>query len=167
MNILAVILLALVSAVGGYFYGESEGRSVEKAYWVDKDRQRVSDEKVSILAADEKNKNAEKIRNAQIKIERDERESKYDQLKEKYDKVIADGRLNRSSGGLRVSNSICDGFASGIKVPGASGDVKEEGARLPRNVEEALYRFAEDRDKIIIDFESFKNEVRISKCFAG
>ncbi|NDI85046.1 hypothetical protein [Undibacterium crateris] len=163
--ILIIIAISICSYSAGEYFGGIAGMEREKASWEKKDRDRILRESLALVEKDAQNKAEEAIKAGKIKQERLNREEMYGALKTKYDKVIADGRTS-IIGGLRVPKSICEGFAAGVEGASTGGDVEKTTTRLPRDVEERLYRFAEDRDKIIIDFESFKNEVRISKCFA-
>jgi len=83
---------------------------------------------------------------------------------EKFTNYVADVRAGRVAG-LRINKaSICTARAE--EATSTSGTVEETTVRLPRAIEEGLFRFADDRDKIIADFEAFKQEVRTAKCFA-
>jgi hypothetical protein len=83
---------------------------------------------------------------------------------EKFTNYVADVRAGRVAG-LRINKaSICTARAE--EATSTSGTVEETSVRLPRAIEEGLFRFANDRDQIILDFEAFKQEVRIAKCFA-
>jgi hypothetical protein len=83
---------------------------------------------------------------------------------EKFTNYVADVRAGRVAG-LRINkNSICTARAE--EAARASGNEEEKTVRLPRAIEEGLFRFANDRDQVIMDFEAFKQEVRIAKCFA-
>lgn len=83
---------------------------------------------------------------------------------EKFTAYVNDVRIGRIAG-LRINKpSVC---ATGFeKAASTRGVVEEETIRLPRTIEEGLFRFAHDRDKIIMDFEAFKQDVRIAKCFS-
>lgn len=83
---------------------------------------------------------------------------------EKFEAYVADVRAGRIAG-LRITKAnICP--TTRTEVAGTSGTQDQETVRLPREIEEGLFRFADDRDKIIFAFEAFKQEVRIAKCFA-
>ena len=96
-----------------------------------------------------------------------ERQHHADQIakhEEKFNRYVADVRAGRIAG-LRVQRSdLCT--ANNSKAESTSGTIEATTVRLPREVEEGLFRFAHDRDQIILDFEAFKNEVRTAKCFA-
>lgn len=82
---------------------------------------------------------------------------------EKFNQYVSDVRAGRIAG-LRIPRgNLCT--AGTEKAPSPSGVVEETTVRLPREIEEGLFRFANDRDQIIADFESFKQEVRIAACF--
>ena len=82
----------------------------------------------------------------------------------KFNQYVADVRAGRIAG-LRIPRAnLCT--AGTEKAPSPGGAVEEKTVRLPREIEEGLFRFAHDRDQIIADFESFKHEVRLAKCFA-
>lgn len=96
----------------------------------------------------------ERESHAQAKIDHDK----------KFNDYVADVRAGRVPG-LRINrSSLCT--AQGEKASSTSGAVEETTVRLPRAIEKSLFRFADDRDQIILDFESFKQEVRLAKCFA-
>jgi hypothetical protein len=100
----------------------------------------------------------------QLKKERDHHAIEIAKHEEKFNRYVADVRAGRIAG-LRVTRTdLCT--ASTEKAASTSGTVQEPTVRLPREVEEGLFRFAHDRDQIILDFEAFKQEVRIAKCFA-
>lgn len=160
--LLSIVLVGFVA----YGAGRDDGAKIERASWQKKEIIRIDAEKLAVIEADEKNKIQEQERDRALKIEREKHESEKSTLQAKYQKLIDDSRANRISGGLRVPKTICTEFAKGVENSSTSGTLETETARLPREVEEGLYRFAEDRDQIILDFESFKEEVRISKCFA-
>jgi hypothetical protein len=83
---------------------------------------------------------------------------------EKFNRYIADVRAGRIAG-LRINRTdLCT--AGTEKTTSTSGAIEATTVRLPREVEEGLFRFAHDRDQIILDFETFKQEVRLAKCFA-
>lgn len=83
---------------------------------------------------------------------------------EKFNQYVSDVRAGRIAG-LRIPRSdLCT--AGSEKASSPSRVVEETTVRLPATIEEGLLRFAHDRDQIIADFESFKQEVRIAKCFA-
>lgn len=80
----------------------------------------------------------------------------------KFNNYVADVRAGRVSG-LRINRgSVC---AAREEAARATGNEEETTVRLPREIEEGLFRFAHERDQIILDFEAFKQEVRIAKCF--
>lgn len=82
----------------------------------------------------------------------------------KFNNYVADVRAGRVPG-LRIARSgLCPVRTE--EAPSTSGIVEEATVRLPDAIEEGLFRFAHDRDEIIADFESFKQEVRLAKCFA-
>lgn len=97
---------------------------------------------------------AERVKNALLKQEHEA----------KFNKYVADVRAGRVPGLYINRNSVCAARSEEAKSTGRIE--KSEEIRLPRGVEEGLFRFANDRDKIIIDFEAFKQEVRIAKCFS-
>lgn len=99
-----------------------------------------------------------------LKTERENHAKTKNELDAKFNNYVADVRAGRVAG-LRIKrDSVCPSGAE--KAPSTSGVVEETTVRLPREIEEGLFRFAHDRDQIIADFESFKQEVRIAKCFA-
>lgn len=82
---------------------------------------------------------------------------------EKFEAYVADVRAGRIAG-LRINKAnICP--AAREEVAGAGRNENQETVGLPREIEEGLFRFADDRDKIIFAFEAFKQEVRIAGCF--
>lgn len=100
----------------------------------------------------------------QLAIERKERQDEKIKHEEKFNKYVADVRAGRVSG-LRIrKDSVCP--ARTEEIARTSGNAEEKTTGLPREVEEGLFRFAHDRDEIIMAFEEFKQEVRIAKCFA-
>lgn len=100
----------------------------------------------------------------QLAIERKERQDEKIKHEEKFNKYVADVRAGRVSG-LRINkSSVCS--ARTEEAARTSGNEEEKTVRLPRAIEEGLFRFAHDRDQVIMDFEAFKQEVRIAKCFA-
>lgn len=100
----------------------------------------------------------------QLKIERENHAKTKTELDAKFNQYIADVRSGRIAG-LRIHRSdLC--AARTEETASTSGVVEEASIRLPREIEEGLFRFAHDRDEIIADFESFKQEVRLAKCFA-
>jgi hypothetical protein len=100
----------------------------------------------------------------QLKKERDHHAIEIAKHEEKFNRYVADVRAGRIAG-LRVTRTdLCT--ASAEKATGTSGTIEDKTVRLPRAIEEGLFRFAHDRDQIILDFEAFKQEVRIAKCFA-
>ena len=100
----------------------------------------------------------------QLKKERDNHANEIAKNEEKFNKYVADVRAGRIAG-LRITRTdLCTSSAE--KTASTSGTVEEASVRLPRAIEEGLFRFAHDRDQIIIDFEAFKQDVRIAKCFA-
>lgn len=95
----------------------------------------------------------ERESHAQAKIDHDK----------KFNDYFADVHAGRVPG-LRINRgSVC--AAGAEKTADTSGNEEEKTVRLPREIEEGLFRFADDRDQIILDFESFKQEVRLAKCF--
>lgn len=103
------------------------------------------------IATDLKN---ERANHAKTKVE----------LDAKFNNYVADVRAGRVAG-LRINkSSVCP--ARTEETARASGNEEEKTVRLPRAIEEGLLRFAHDRDQIIADFESFKQEVRLARCFA-
>lgn len=129
--------------------GRMEGRS--KAKSVSDAAVKKRDNEFKQIATDLKN---ERANHAKTKVEFDA----------KFNNYVADVRAGRVAG-LRIKrDSLC---ASGAeKASSTSGIVQEATVRLPATIEEGLLRFAHDRDQIIADFESFKQEVRLAKCFA-
>lgn len=100
----------------------------------------------------------------QLKKERVDHAYEIAKHEEKFNKYVSDVRAGRIAG-LRVTRTdLCPARAE--EATSTSGTVEETSVRLPREVEEGLFRFAHDRDQIIIDFEAFKQEVRVAKCFA-
>lgn len=82
---------------------------------------------------------------------------------EKFNRYVSDVRAGRIAG-LRIPRGdLCT--AGSEKAQSPSGTVEETTVRLPAVIEEGLFRFANGRDQIIFDFESFKQEVRLAKCF--
>ncbi len=168
-----LVLFALVLGGSNYWShssgvsdGIANGRKLEHAEWVEKESVRISTEKDAIIVADKKNKEAERLKSEALAIERKANEERISKLEDKYERLLADSRT-RSGVGLRIDKrSICGGAPARIETSGTSGVVQETGARLPREIEQGLYEFARDRDKIILDFEAFKQEVRIAGCFA-
>ena len=99
-----------------------------------------------------------------LKAERENHEKSKTALDAKFNQYVADVRSGRIAG-LRIARSgLCP--ARTEEAPSSSGVVEEASVRLPATIEEGLFRFAHDRDQIIADFESFKTEVRLAKCFA-
>lgn len=99
-----------------------------------------------------------------LKSERENHAKTKNELDAKFNNYVADVRAGRVAG-LRIARSgLCP--ARTEEAPSTSGIVEEATVRLPANIEEGLFRFAHDRDQIIADFESFKQEVRLAKCFA-
>jgi hypothetical protein len=99
-----------------------------------------------------------------LKIERENHAKTKVEFDAKFNNYVADVRAGRVPG-LRINrSSVCPSGAE--KTASAAGDVEEKTVRLPAAIEEGLLRFAHDRDQIILDFESFKTEVRVAKCFA-
>lgn len=97
---------------------------------------------------------SERLKNELFKNEQDK----------KFNDYVADVRSGRVAG-LRITrNSVC--ASDGQEVATTAGNEDKTTVRLPAAIEEGLFRFAHDRDKIIIDFEAFKQEVRTAKCFA-
>lgn len=168
-------LILILLVIGGSNYwshssgltkGIEQGRKLENAEWVVKENKRIAAEKNAVIEADKKNKLAEQKKNEALANERKSHEERISKLEDKYDRLLADSRARRGVG-LRIDKaSICGTTAAGVEAPSPSGVVQEASARLPREVEQGLYEFARDRDKIILDFEEFKQEVRISGCFA-
>ena len=96
----------------------------------------------------------ERLKNELFKTEHDK----------KFNKYVADVRAGRVPGLYINRNSVCAARSEETK---STGRVEEsETARLPRETEEGLFKFGHDRDQVIKDFEDFKQEVRIAKCFA-
>lgn len=94
-------------------------------------------------------------------------ESQNEISKLKQEKAFADYKSDVRAGrvpGLYINkNSIC---ASGSgKAGSASGDEKSESVRLPTKIEEDLFEFGQDRDRIIADFNDFKAHVKRSGCY--
>lgn len=101
---------------------------------------------------------------ADLKTERENHAKSKVEFDAKFNNYVADVRAGRVAG-LRIKrDSVCAGGAE--KTAGTSGIVEETTVRLPREIEEGLFKFGNDRDKVIKDFEDFKQEVRIAKCFA-
>lgn len=99
-----------------------------------------------------------------LKTERENHAKTKNELDAKFNNYVADVRAGRVPG-LRIKrDSVCAGGAE--KAPSTSGIVEETTVRLPREIEEGLFKFGHDRDQIIADFESFKQEVRLAKCFS-
>lgn len=99
-----------------------------------------------------------------LKAERKSHEKTKSELDAKFNDYVASVRAGHVAG-LRIDrSSLCS--ASREETAGTSGNEEEKTVRLPRAIEEGLLRFAHDRDQIISDFESFKQEVRLAKCFA-
>ncbi len=100
----------------------------------------------------------------QLETERKERQNEKIKHEEKFNKYVSDVRAGRIAG-LRVTRAdLCT--ANTEEATSTIGTIEDKTVRLPREVEEGLFRFAHDRDQIILDFEAFKQEVRIAKCFA-
>ncbi len=100
----------------------------------------------------------------QLAIEKKERQNEKIEHEEKFNKYVSDVRAGRVAG-LRIrKDSVCP--ARTEEIARTSGNAEEKTIGLPREVEEGLFRFAHDRDEIIMAFEEFKQEVRIAKCFA-
>jgi len=102
----------------------------------------------------------------QLKTERTNRENDKAEHDKKFTQYVADARAGRIPGfnGLRVDrSSICAPRTE--ETAGTGRNENQTTARLPGAIEEGLFRFANDRDKIIADFEAFKQEVRIAGCF--
>lgn len=101
---------------------------------------------------------------ADLKTERENHAKTKVEFDAKFNNYVADVRAGRVAG-LRINrSSVC--AAGREETTRASRDEEKTTVRLPREVEEGLLRFAHDRDQIILDFEAFKQEVRIAKCFA-
>lgn len=97
---------------------------------------------------------SERAKNAQLEIAHNE----------KFNAYVADVRAGRVPG-LRIGKDrICP--ARSEETTAARGNEENATVRLPREIEENLFRFADDRDQIIMAFEAFKTEVRTAKCFA-
>ena len=62
-------------------------------------------------------------------------------------RVIAD---LKSHGGLRLPSTFCSGFASQATAQSAEGDHGESSPRLPEQIEDGLFQFANERDQEII-----------------
>jgi hypothetical protein len=101
---------------------------------------------------------------AALKTERDHHaQTKADFEKSfiQYRDAIRAGNTN----GLRINTAgLCP--SQKTETASAGRTEPEASARLPRAIEEGLLNFAHDRDKIILDFEDFKQQVRVAGCFA-
>jgi len=103
---------------------------------------------------------------SQLAEERANREKDKTEHAAKFEKYLADARAGRipEFNGLRVKRSdLCPPRTE--ETTGTARAEDQESARLPRALEENLFRFANDRDEIIAAFEGFKQDVRIAGCF--
>ncbi len=152
--ILAVSLFFCVRWVAGLPESwREEGRMEEREAY----------RKTSTAAVAERDREFKQIA-ADLKTERENHEKSKVELDAKFHNYVADVRAGRVPG-LRINrSSICPSGAE--KAPSTSGTVEEATVRLPRQIEEDLFKFGHDRDQVIKDFEDFKQEVRIAKCFA-
>ncbi len=117
---------------------------------------------VSSAAVEEKEREFKQIA-SDLKTERENHAKTKIEFDAKFNKYVADVRAGRVSG-LRINrSSVCP--ARTEETARTGGNEEETTVRLPRAVEEGLLRFAHDRDQIIKDFESFKQEVRLAGCF--
>nr|WP_315467163.1 hypothetical protein [uncultured Undibacterium sp.] len=99
-----------------------------------------------------------------LKSERENHAKTKNELDAKFNQYVADVRAGRVAG-LRIARSgLCPAGAE--ETTRTSGNEEEATVRLPGTLEENLLRFAHDRDQVIKDFEDFKQEVRLVKCFA-
>lgn len=152
--ILAVSLFFCVRWVAGLPESWREEGRVEE---------RETYRKTSTAAVAERDRDFKQIA-ADLKTERENHEKSKVELDAKFNNYVADVRAGRVAG-LRINrSSVCPSGAE--KAPSTSGTVEEATVRLPREIEEGLFRFARNRDQIILDFEAFKTEVRVAKCFA-
>jgi hypothetical protein len=125
--------------------------------------ERANAKQISDAAIAKRDLDFEDIQSA-LKAERENHAKSKTDLDKKFNQYVADVRAGRIAG-LRIPRGdLCT--ARSEKAPSASGVVEEATVRLPRSIEEGLFKFANDRDQIIADFESFKQEVRLAKCFA-
>lgn len=125
--------------------------------------ERTKATQISDTAVAERDREFEDIKLA-LKTERENHAKSKNDLDKKFNQYVTDVRAGRIAG-LRIPRGdLC--AATSEKTAGPSGVVEEASIRLPRAIEESLFIFANDRDQIILDFETFKQEVRVAKCFA-
>jgi hypothetical protein len=68
----------------------------------------------------------------------------------------------RAAGGLRIKlpTTVCSGFTSQATAQSAEGDHGESSARLPEQIEDGLFQFANDRDQEIIQLGACQKWIR-------
>jgi hypothetical protein len=157
---LLAALLGLVATLGLLAYVASlPGRYREQG----RVEERTKARNVSIAEMTKRNL---ELKDMQSKLENERLKNELfkNEQDKKFNDYVADVRAGRVAG-LRIArNSVC--ASTSQEVAATAGIDDKTTVRLPREIEEGLFRFANDRDKIIIDFEAFKQEVRTAKCFA-
>ena len=124
--------------------------------------ERTKAKQTSDDAVAKRDREVEDIKSA-LKTERENHAKSKNDLDKKFNQYVADVRSGRIAG-LRIPRSdLC--AARTEETARTGGNEEEKTVRLPRSIEEGLFKFANDRDQIIADFEFFKQEVRLAKCF--
>ena len=158
LKLAALAVAVMLGAYGAYTLPEKyreEGRRQERAVYREVSDGAVVKREIEFLEV-----------KAKLAEERANREKDRTESDKKFAQYIIDVRAGRVAGfnGLRVAKSdLCAPRAE--ETTGTARAEDQTSARLPRDLEENLFRFAHNRDEIIADFEAFKNEVRVAGCF--
>jgi hypothetical protein len=144
---LAGLLLAVVALAGAFILGMGVGRGYERASWQEKEISRQKAEAEAIAARIAENERTRLEQEATTRRIADEYERQISELSRQY---AADRAAVAAAGGLRIPRTVCNPAAGPAETAGAGqrDEALAGTVRLPLEVENDLWAFAEDADQV-------------------